>query len=167
MHSIFTKKPDGKKNINDDRTEGCADMKTSAQTSLVKSKLFTTEDSLWSTNTTNTTATTATTNKKNPNILESDNDPNDEYYQTVLSLDDIKKSIPETASNTPRPDLLKTHTEWRWRFFNIEGRKLVEISKLEPFNERMYVDNTSRWTKYTLDESWDKYVVDSRYYYAH
>jgi hypothetical protein len=108
---------------------------------------------------------------KNPHILESscddDRDVSDNtQYLTILSLDDIKKCIPNTASNIYNPELLNTHSEWRWRFFNIDGRRLVEISRKEPNKQRLYVDNTSKWTTYTLDKSWDIYVVDVRYYYT-
>ena len=106
---------------------------------------------------------------KKPNTTKNvivDDLGNNNSEHVILSLDDIKRSIPEESFKIPRPDLLKTHTEWRWRFFNIEGRQLIEISKLEPNNERVYVDNTSKWTKCTLDASWEKYIVNERYCYV-
>jgi len=106
----------------------------------------------------------------NPNILESaSDDPKEddrEHYETILCLGDIKKSIPDSATNQPDPVLSKTLTEWRWRFFDVEGRKLIEISRKEPNNDRFYIDNTRRWTRFTLDASWDKYIVGTKYYYA-
>jgi len=105
----------------------------------------------------------------NPNILESaSDDPEEdrEHYETILCLSDIKKSIPDSATDQPDPVLSKTLTEWRWRFFDVEGRKLIEISRKEPNNDRFYIDNTRRWTRFTLDASWNRYIVDAKYYYA-
>ena len=64
------------------------------------------------------------------------------------------------------PDLQKTHTEWRWRFFDIKGRKLIEISKQNPNENRIYMDNMGKWISFTLDNSWDQYVVDIKYCYV-
>jgi len=146
MQSIFTKKSNNKnRNINQNDNQNTGDANNPPEDKSYSNEI----------------------KNKNPNILESASGEDDmEYYQTVLSLDDIKQSIPNEASGKPKTDLLKTHTEWRWRFFNIDGRKLVEISKQEPNSERLYVDNTSKWTKYSLDKSWDKFIVDARYYYA-
>lgn len=94
-----------------------------------------------------------------------DSDDNDES-QVILSHQDIIKNIPKGAINQPNPILQKTHTEWRWRFFDLEGRKLVEISKLDPKKGRTYMDNTGKWIKYTLVENeWDKFLVESKYCY--
>ncbi|VBB18534.1 hypothetical protein YASMINEVIRUS_997 [Yasminevirus sp. GU-2018] len=84
----------------------------------------------------------------------------------VLSLEDIKRSVPPNASKVPLPEMQKTHTEWRWRFYNIEGRKMVEISKRDPNKNRVFIDNTGRWINFSLDASWDKYVVDTRHCYV-
>lgn len=96
---------------------------------------------------------------------DQDDNENDESYM-VLSLQDIIKSIPTTATKTPSHDLQQTHTEWRWRFFDLRGRKLIEISKMTPGSKRIYMDNRSKWTEYTLKKEWDKFVVDTRYCYV-
>jgi hypothetical protein len=93
-----------------------------------------------------------------------DSDDNDDS-QVILSYQDIIKNIPKEATSQPNHILQKTHTEWRWRFFDLKGRKLVEISKIDPMKDRTYMDNTGKWIKYTLVDEWDEYVVESKYCY--
>lgn len=104
----------------------------------------------------------------NPNLLDSasDGSEDDVIYQMILSLEDIKKSIPKNALSNPDPKLLTTHTEWRWRFLNIGDRKLVEISRKNPNGQRTYIDNTGKWINISLDQEWDKYVVGIKYVYV-
>ena len=74
-------------------------------------------------------------NDNEPNNTDNIDNTDDNAYM-VLALQDVIKSIPDSASNTSSPSLLLTHTEWRWRFFDLGGRKLVEISKLYPRSNR-------------------------------
>lgn len=96
---------------------------------------------------------------------EQEVDDEDGSYM-VLSLQDIIKSIPQNANKTPSTELQKTHTEWRWRFFDLRGRKLIEISKMAPGTNRVYMDNRGKWTEYSLKKEWDKFIVDTRYCYV-
>lgn len=107
-------------------------------------------------------------------LSDSDDEQNDddryvdgenESYM-VLSLQDIITSIPQNAISLPSDELQKTHTEWRWRFFDLLGRKLIEISKMPKNRNRVYMDNKGQWTEYTLKKEWDKYLVDTRYCYV-
>lgn len=108
-----------------------------------------------------------TERKKNNEIDSlSDTDNEETYEHMVLSYGDIIKTIPSTATKQPNPDLQKTHTEWRWRFFNLKGRKLVEITKKSPSSDRIYMDDTGRWVTFDLKGNWEQFLVDSRYYYA-
>jgi hypothetical protein len=102
------------------------------------------------------------------NNTESDNinESNTVAQYMILSLNEILDTIPKTASNKFLPHLHKTHTEWRWRFFDIKGRKLIEISKQNPNENRIYMDNMGKWISFTLDNSWDQYVVDVKYCYV-
>jgi hypothetical protein len=101
------------------------------------------------------------------NNTESDiDDTNIETQYMILSLDEILDTIPKNASNKFLPHLQSTHTEWRWRFFDIQGRKLIEISKQNPNKNRIYMDNMGKWVSDTLDNSWDQYVVDVKYCYV-
>jgi len=118
--------------------------------------------------------------KINKDHDDSFSDTNDttivEEQHMVLSLQDILESIPKNASSEPSPcilgggaatpDMDKTHTEWRWRFFNLNGRKLVEISKLSPGEDRIYMDNTGNWSTYSLKKDWDQYITETKYCYV-
>lgn len=90
----------------------------------------------------------------------------DQRCEMTLSLNDIIKAIPENATKHPLEHLQKDHTEWRWRFFDLKGRKLIEISKKSPNCDRIYVDNTGGWTQCELKGNWDKYLTDTRYCYG-
>jgi len=107
--------------------------------------------------------------KRNVDSLSDSDDCDDindyDSVQMILSFQDIIRNIPNTAVKTPDSNLKKTHTEWRWRFFDLKGRKLVEISKLQPNEERTYMDNTGKWIKYNLKGNWDQFLVDTRYCY--
>jgi hypothetical protein len=83
-----------------------------------------------------------------------------------LSREYIYKSIPNNASNKPDLNLVKTQIEHRWRFFNINNRKLVEISIKHPNKERLYINSTGEWTSFVLDSKWDMYVTSAKYYYT-
>jgi hypothetical protein len=91
---------------------------------------------------------------------------NEDQSHIVLSLQDILNSIPESATRTPSFELQQTHTEWRWRFFDLRERKLIEISKMEPKLKRIYMDNQGKWTEYTLKKEWDNFMVDIRFCYV-
>ena len=44
----------------------------------------------------------------------------------TLSVTDVLKLIPKDHLDAPDTDKLKTHTEWRWRFFEfIDGMRMV------------------------------------------
>lgn len=86
--------------------------------------------------------------------------------EMILDINDIMKTIPENALISSNNELGKTHTEWRWRFFNLKGRKLIEISKKNPNEDRMYVDNTGTWVHYNGTNQWDKFLVKTMYHYV-
>ena len=85
-----------------------------------------------------------------------------------LSIRDIKKSIPPNAIKKPMPNLAKTHTEWRWRFFNIDGRKLIEMSCMHPDQKRTFMDADGNWINTNEDEliKFEEFIHDVMYYYA-
>ena len=94
-----------------------------------------------------------------------DQQNNNETYM-VLDIQDVIKSIPSDAVKTPSPKLQQTHTEWRWRFLVLKDRKLVEISKMAPGSNRIYMNNKGIWTPYSLKKGWDDFVVDAKYCYV-
>ena len=84
-----------------------------------------------------------------------------------MSLNDIIKSIPPNSIKRPNTYLQTSHTEWRWRFFEIKGRKLVEISKKHPNGERIYMNNMGKWiSNLELNDNWDQFLTDTKYFYG-
>jgi hypothetical protein len=96
---------------------------------------------------------------------DQDDEENNESCM-VLSLQDIIKSIPSSATKSPSQHMQQTHTEWRWRFFDLRGRKLIEISMMHPNSKRVYMNNLGNWTEYTLKKEWDEFLVDTKYCYV-
>lgn len=82
----------------------------------------------------------------------------------VLDRKYIESLIPEGASEKKLEVLPKDVTEWRWRFFKIGERKLVEMSYYDGVT-RIYVDNSGNMINYDLDPLWDKFVVKTLYCY--
>lgn len=100
-------------------------------------------------------------------LSDDDNDSTKAESSISLSLDDIIKSIPPNATIHPNEHLRSTHTEWRWRFFEMKERKLVEISKKTPDSDRIYMNNTGKWiSNFELEGNWDKFLTDTRYFYG-
>jgi hypothetical protein len=112
-----------------------------------------------------------TSGPKKINPIDSLSDPENqdtneqESGQMILALNDILATIPGEAESHPDPKLQKTHTEWRWRFFDLKGRKLIEISQKKPNSNRLYVDNTGKWINFELRGNWDQFLVDTKYCY--
>lgn len=98
--------------------------------------------------------------------VSDDESHENENCEMVLNINDIMKTIPNNAMTKPNIDMGKIYTEWRWRFFNVKGRKLIEISKKHPHNDRLYVDNTGGWIQYTNTNEWDKFLVNVMYHYV-
>jgi hypothetical protein len=98
----------------------------------------------------------------NANTNTSTNMVQTDYF--VLDKKYIESLIPEGASEKKIEILPKDVTEWRWRFFKIGERKLVEMSYYDGTN-RIYVDSSGNMINYDLDPLWDKYVVKTLYCY--
>lgn len=85
--------------------------------------------------------------------------------QIVISSSELTKTIPENATTTPLNTIPDDVVEWRWRFFLIGERKLVEISYCDD-HERIYVDKTCKRITYDMDSYWDKFLVKTYYAYV-
>ena len=83
-----------------------------------------------------------------------------------LSHNLLVESIPSTAFTSEQTDQHGYNVEWRWRFLEIEGLKLVEISYLPVEGNRKYIDKYGKWVERMIDSSFDKYVVKAYYYYS-
>ncbi len=83
-------------------------------------------------------------------------------YTTIL------ESIPENKVETPIPNWENEYqTEWRWRFMKDKERHIVEISKRDKGDKRLYFNKYGEWVKRNIDESLDKFVVKEYYAYTH
>ena len=83
-----------------------------------------------------------------------------------LSRNDILEAIPFGSVAVEDTILQKTHTEWRWRFFNINGRKLIEISKKNPCSIRFFLNRDGKWMNYDDKNIFDMFMTDTLYYYS-
>ena len=85
----------------------------------------------------------------------------------ILDSHDLNNMIPESATPLKRNVIPNDTIEWRWRFFNINNRKLIEISYLNSNNnKRIYTDYTGDKTEYDIDSKWDIYLTKVLYAYA-
>lgn len=86
-----------------------------------------------------------------------------------LSIQDIIKVIPTGTVDKPNSDLIDTHTEWRWRFYDINGRKLIEMSCKYPNKPRSFMNNKGEWSDDTNESEltlFNKFVTKTSYYYV-
>ena len=85
-----------------------------------------------------------------------------------ISKKNILGSIPKNALLKPNNDLQLTHTEWRWRIFEIPTKKnqLIEISYKKPTENRMYTNKSGDWVESTVDEKFDEFVIMEFYAYS-
>jgi hypothetical protein len=106
------------------------------------------------------------TEKNNPEKNNSEKNQNTSMC-TILNSYDLNNMIPKSAT-TQRHNVIPNNTiEWRWRFFNINNRKLIEISYLDSNNnKRIYTDYTGNKIEYDIDCKWDVYLTKVLYAYA-
>ena len=107
----------------------------------------------------------------NRTIKTTDNDSisdNDDYnnQKITFTYKQLCNSIPSFAIDKYDDQLITTHIEHRWRFFNINSRKLVEITVKHPNKERKYINSCGEWVEFNLDSIWEKYITSSKYYYS-
>jgi hypothetical protein len=83
-----------------------------------------------------------------------------------LKYDDIVKTIPKHSYNKVQIDL-QHMLEYRWRFYNINNKKHIEISKIIPNTERrLYLIDKDRWEPLHINKFFDNYVTNDYYYYC-
>jgi hypothetical protein len=99
-------------------------------------------------------------------ISDSENDEVSDDVTTILKLSEIMKTIPKNTKDKQDSELSKKYVEWRWRFFDVNGRNLIEISRKDPNGERLYTDKNGSWIHFQLDNKWEKYLKKSLYYYS-
>jgi len=97
------------------------------------------------------------------NILESVK----EEPRIILSYDELIKTIPfKNIVYHQDVNLLDTHTEWMWKFYNINNRQVVVISKKDPNKEKLYMRNNGEWGEHIDEHLYEKYIVITLYCYT-
>ena len=102
------------------------------------------------------------------NITDNDNTNTNNYDESIiLKKSDIIDSLPNGASTYKMENIELGTIEWRWRFFNIDGRKMIEIS-YEDGKKRIYTDRKGNRIEKNneIDTFWDKYLVKILYAYV-
>lgn len=108
----------------------------------------------------------ATDDSQNQLINGNQPSTNESYNQhTVLDRNDLLSTIPDEATEVER-EPQQNEVAWRWRFFNINDRRMIEISYIEPGKSRVYLDYAGNKTQFNIHSSWDQYVTRTLYYYA-
>src|SRR5207253_9643727 len=96
-----------------------------------------------------------------------------------VDIETVRETIP-TGSYTDQQILLIDHMiESRWRFLHIpvkyedndnkqkiKIKKMVEISKKVPGQDRLYLSKNMDWTKTNIDPLFDNFVVEQYFYYT-
>jgi hypothetical protein len=88
-------------------------------------------------------------------------------YKCKLCYQSIIENIPEPYYK--KPDIIKRKEliEWRWRFYNIENKKIAEISFYDPTsNKRLYVNSVGDYVERDIPEIYNQYIIDEYYYYS-
>jgi hypothetical protein len=103
--------------------------------------------------------------EKNSVFLKQSEIPSIEHK---LSHNLLLESIPPDTFPEEQVDLVGNKIEWRWRFLDIYGKKLVEISylPLKGCGDRKYIDRFGKWVDRNIDPIYDRYVVKKHYYYS-
>ena len=85
---------------------------------------------------------------------------------TILDKDILQNCIPSTAQEQ-RQKMSESMIEWRWRFYNINQRKMVEISYYDG-EKRIYTDYNGNEIEYDENElkSWEQFIVKTLYAYV-
>lgn len=86
-----------------------------------------------------------------------------------IEYESVLKTIPKDCFKEPQN--LVNKVEIRWRFLEIpinksSIKKVVEISRKKPDDDREYLDKNMKWTKSSVDLVFDQFVVESYYYYS-
>jgi len=75
---------------------------------------------------------------------------------------------PDALKEADNNKIDQGHKEWRWRILKINDNPKVEISYLDPKdNKRYYINNKGKWIDKRLSKEYDLYVIKKYYYYTH
>ena len=99
-----------------------------------------------------------------PNEIEKEKE---NAAQQSVSYFSIVQSIPPDATSAPNQNLIDSGlTEWRWRFFKINSKPVVEISYKISNQIRQYFDKAGKTTDHEPSSYYDQFVTNELYYYA-
>ncbi|ARF09578.1 hypothetical protein Indivirus_1_201 [Indivirus ILV1] len=105
---------------------------------------------------------------ENHNIFLTQSSNTDNNISGKISYTSVIESIPENKLNSPISNWEKDYnTEWRWRFMKDNERHIVEISKKNKGESRLYYNKYGEWVVRNIDDSYDKFVVKEYYVYTH
>ncbi len=84
-----------------------------------------------------------------------------------LTYTNILETIPKKSQKQPTPDWKKDYSyEWRWRFLEMKGKYILELSRQDRDDNRMYFNKYGEWVKKKVNSLYDNYVVEEYYYYV-
>lgn len=84
-----------------------------------------------------------------------------------INLNDIERIIPDDYDIVPNEDKRKTLTEWCVKKYQMNERTYVTISIHFPnSNNVVYVNSSGEHIVYNIDDKYEKYVVECKYWYA-
>lgn len=105
---------------------------------------------------------TVTDNKDNKSA--ENNDSNVNTVDMKLMLD----TIPAGCVTKQNVESAKTKCEWRWLFYKINNRYVVELSYQDVNHVRLYLSGSGKWIsedQKKLDK-YKQYIVKELYYYT-
>ena len=91
--------------------------------------------------------------------------PDAKMKNSVIEIEHVMQTVPKTHYITPQEGLANLHTEWRWKFLDINGRTYVEISRKDKNHERLYINKNKDWVKQSGLEKYNKFITKTLYAY--
>ena len=100
----------------------------------------------------------------------SDKINNNDGLSGKITYTSVIESIPENRLENPIinwENKNEIEIEWRWRFLKDKDRHVVEISKRNKGEERLFFNKHGQWVSQNIGKSCDKFVTKEYYVYTH
>ena len=110
---------------------------------------------------------------ENHNIFltqSSDKINNNDSLSGKITYTSVIESIPENRLEKPIinwENKYEIEIEWRWRFLKDKDRHVVEISKRNKGEGRLFFNKHGQWVSQNIGKSCDKFVTKEYYVYTH
>jgi hypothetical protein len=101
--------------------------------------------------------------KHNKNNI--DIDINNQNNKLIVYKKDILNTIPEEHYYEKNNELSIIKIEWRWRFYKINDKEYIEISKKQHGNKRLYINNDYEWVERNISNIFNTYITKEIYAY--